>query len=122
MPGSRHGARIREPVGAPRNDGVYFLYAAITASPSGPAFFDQSAVNCLPIFSRPAFNAGGGGSTFILLAVRCSRYHFAFSSASFQPRSSATAAAFRIASWVGLSSAAKAALFTKVWFFGIQAC
>ena len=56
------------------------------------------------------------------LALSWSRYQPALSCHIFQPRVSAVAAAFRMASCVGLSSASNAALLTKVTSFGIQAC
>jgi len=64
------------------------------AWPSGPAFSTHSAVIFSPTLSSSACSASGAGWTFILLALSCSMYHAVFSSETFQPRSSAAAAAF----------------------------
>ena len=55
------------------------------------------------------------------LALSWSTYQPVFSSQSFQPRTSASAAALRIASCWALSSLPKASLFTTTMFFGSQA-
>src|SRR5262245_8914645 len=78
---------------------AYFLYAEITASPSAPAFFSQSAVSWSPTFLRPDLNVSPGGCTFMPRDLSCSIYQPALSCHIFQPRVSAVAAALSKASW-----------------------
>ena len=91
------------------------------AWPSGPAFSTHSAVIFSPTLSSSACSASGAGWTFILLALSWSMYHAVFSSETFQPRSSAVAAALSRASRAGWSSASKAFFDTNTMFFGSQA-
>ena len=56
------------------------------------------------------------------LSFNCATYQPFFSSDSFQPRVSASAAALSTAACVGLSSASNALALTMTAFFGSHAC
>src|SRR6185369_12251138 len=87
----------------------YLRYASITALPSGPALPSQSTSITSPTFFRSVASCAGGWMMFMPLALSWSTYHWFFSSLSFQPRASASAAALSSASCEGLSSALNAA-------------
>src|SRR3990167_4395736 len=95
--------------------------ASTRACPSGPALASHSLSKVSPTFCMSAFSCAEAGKICMPPALSLSRLSpFAFLLAS-QPRVSASAAAFRTASCVGLSSASKAFLFTSSAFLGNQA-
>ncbi|MNR07490.1 hypothetical protein D3C85_1236090 [compost metagenome] len=65
-----------------------------------------------------------GEGLWIFMPRSASRrlYSSFFSCATFQPRASASAAALVTAALPAASSASKALAFTRIAFFGIQAC
>ena len=71
------------------------------------------SASCRRPCSRSVFSCAEGGATFMPFFLSWSRYQPVFSSDSFQPRVSASAAALSTASWVALSSASNAFLVRR---------
>ena len=88
----------------------------------GTGLSSHSLVILSPMATRSFFSSAEGGSTFMLFFFSWSTYQTVFSSEVFQPRASASAAAFSRACCVGLSSASNCFWLTSTTFFGSQAC
>ena len=75
-----------------------------------------------PTCFKSAISLGEGFMIFMPFSVKAFLYQSFFSSLIFQPRVSASAAAFSTAACVLASRASKAFLFTMTAFLGSQAC